>query len=118
LGIVDNAVYVDGRRADAPGSLESTYELLRNSRGMAWIGLYRPDRAEVDSIAAEFGIHPLAVEDTVKAHQRAKLERYGEVLFTVLRPARYVDADERVEFGSPPGRRSCSPRPWSAPSTG
>ena len=97
MGIVDNAVYVDGRRAGAPGSLESTYELLRTSRGMAWIGLYRPDRAEVDSVAAEFGIHPLAVEDTVKAHQRAKLERYGEVLFVVVKPVRYIDHDEIVD---------------------
>jgi magnesium transporter len=99
LGIVDNAVYVDGRRAGAPGSLRSTFDLRRERGGMAWIGLYRPDRADVDAVAAEFGIHPLAVEDTVKAHQRAKLERYEEVLFTVLRPARYIDADERVEFG-------------------
>jgi magnesium transporter len=92
-------VYVDGRRSGAPGSLRSTFDLRRERGGMAWIGLYRPDRAEVDAVAAEFGIHPLAVEDTVKAHQRAKLERYDEVLFTVLRPARYVDAEERVEFG-------------------
>ena len=99
MGIVDNAVYVDGRRAGAPGSLQSTFDLRREQGGMAWIGLYRPDRADVDAVAAEFGIHPLAVEDTVKAHQRAKLERYGDVLFTVLRPARYIDADERVEFG-------------------
>ena len=38
-------------------------------------------------------------EDTIKAHQRPKIERYGDVLFTVLRPARYLDAEERVEFG-------------------
>jgi magnesium transporter len=50
-------------------------------------------------MAAEFGLHELAVEDAVTAHQRPKLERYGTTLFTVLRPARYLDDVERVEFG-------------------
>ena len=44
---------------------------------------------EVRSLASEFGLHHLAVEDTLKGHQRAKLERYGDTLFVVLRPARY-----------------------------
>ena len=99
MSVVDNAVYVDGRRHAEPPSLEHTYETLREVGGMAWIGLYRPDHQTVTSVAEEFGIHGLAVEDTVKAHQRPKLERYEHVLFTVLRPARYIDADERVEFG-------------------
>jgi magnesium transporter len=97
--VVDNAVYVDGRRTCEPESLDVTYGLLRDRGGMGWIGLYRPGRAEVDSVAAEFSIHALAVEDTISAHQRPKLERYGDVLFTVLRPARYLDDVERVEFG-------------------
>jgi magnesium transporter len=66
---------------------------------MGWIGLYRPDPLEMESVAEEFGIHRLAVDDTISAHQRPKLERYGEVLFTVLRSARYRDDVERVEFG-------------------
>ncbi|WP_199421518.1 magnesium and cobalt transport protein CorA [Actinotalea solisilvae] len=97
--VVDNAVYVEGRRHAEPAGLEQTYDTLRSTGGMAWIGLYRPDHDEIASVAAEFDIHALAVEDTVKAHQRPKIERYGDVLFTVLRPARYVDDDERVEFG-------------------
>jgi magnesium transporter len=79
--------------------LEVTYELLHDIKGMGWIGLYRPTRAEVDSVAAEFGIHQLAVDDTIAAHQRPKIERFDDVLFTVLRPARYIDATETVEFG-------------------
>jgi magnesium transporter len=66
---------------------------------MGWIGLYRPTRAEIDSIAAEFGLHHLAVEDTVAAHQRPKLERYGDVLFTVVRPATSDAEGSRVELG-------------------
>lgn len=96
--IVDNAVYVDGRRLE-PGSLERTYELLRERGGMGWIGLYRPDQAAIESIATEFGLHELAVEDALEAHQRPKIERYAETLFVVLRPAHYVDSTEVVQIG-------------------
>jgi magnesium transporter len=99
MALVNNAVYVDGRRSADPRSLDETYEVLRQRRGMAWIGLYRPDVEEIHSVAREFDLHELAVEDAVAAHQRPKLERYGTTLFTVLRPARYLDAEETVEFG-------------------
>ncbi|PPH49164.1 magnesium and cobalt transport protein CorA [Rathayibacter sp. AY1C9] len=99
MTIVDNAVYVDGRRIRNPDSLEDTFELMRDEHGMAWIGLYRPTREEVEAVAEEFGLHPLAVEDALSGHQRAKLERYDDGLFVVLRPARYADAAETVVFG-------------------
>jgi magnesium transporter len=99
MSLRDNAVYVGGKRSADPQSLDETYALMRERHGMAWIGLYRPAESEIQSVATEFSLHPLAIEDAVSAHQRAKLERYGDVLFTVLRPARYLDADERVEFG-------------------
>jgi magnesium transporter len=51
------------------------------------------------AVAEEFGLHELAVEDAIVAHQRPKLERYGDTLFVVLRPARYLDAAEEVDFG-------------------
>jgi magnesium transporter len=98
--VVDSAVYVAGRRVSSPGSLAETYsELSAHAGAVAWIGLYRPDRHELASLAAEFGLHDLAVEDAVLAHQRPKLERYGETLFVVLRAARYLDESEEVEFG-------------------
>ncbi|MGO4201232.1 magnesium and cobalt transport protein CorA [Rhodococcus sp. TAF43] len=99
MTIVDNAVYVDGARVDSPTSLDNTYRTMRRLDGMAWIGLYRPDAAEVESLAREFDLHHLAVEDTIAAHQRPKLERYDKTLFVVLRPARYLDDVEKVEFG-------------------
>ena len=99
MTLVDNAVYVNGHRTADPSSLDETYELLRERGGMAWIGLYRPDPDEIRSVAQEFELHDLAVEDAVSAHQRPKLERYGETLFVVLRPARYLDDAEKVEFG-------------------
>src|ERR671921_58801 len=100
--IVDNAVYVDGRRTIEPSTLRETYEAVRDQHGLAWIGLYRPTEEEFTSVAEEFGLHELAVEDAIQAHQRPKLERYGNTLFVVLRPARYLDAPEEVKFGEIP----------------
>src|SRR5918994_3371542 len=97
--IVDNAIYVDGHRTAEPVTLEETYEAVRNRRGVAWIGLYRPTAEEFSTVAGEFGLHGLAVEGGTDAHQRPKLEHYGETLFLVLKPARYLDEEERVEFG-------------------
>ncbi|MDR7081149.1 magnesium transporter [Arthrobacter ginsengisoli] len=99
MTIVDNAVYVDGYRTADPESLDETYFVLRQRQGMAWIGLYRPDADELRSVAQEFDLNHLAVEDAMAGHQRAKLEHYGETLFVVLRPARYLDDQEKVEFG-------------------
>jgi len=97
---VDSAVYSDGHRVASPQTLADTYGCLRERPGgMAWIGLYRPDEQDVASVAEQFGLHELAVEDAVQAHQRPKLERYGDTLFLVLRAARYLDEAEEVEFG-------------------
>jgi magnesium transporter len=98
--LVDSAIYVNGERVASPASLPETFESLRqHPEGMAWIGLYRPEEQEVQSLASEFQLHPLAVEDAIHAHQRPKLERHDETLFVVLRPARYLDDTEEVEFG-------------------
>lgn len=99
MAIIDNAVYVDGKRTPDPTSLSETYDLVREQHGFGWIGLYRPDPAELDSVADAFALHPLAVEDAQEGHQRPKIERYGGDRFVVLRPARYIDQEERVDFG-------------------
>ena len=75
--IVDNAIYVDGHRTAEPATLEETYEAVRNRRGVAWIGLYKPTEEEFSSVAGEFGLHGLAVEDATDAHQRPKLSATG-----------------------------------------
>lgn len=97
--IIDNAIYVDGHRAKEPGSFQETHEACRQGDGFAWIGLYEPSAEEFDSVAGEFDLHELAVEDAIKAHQRPKIERYGDSVFVVLKSARYVDEAETVEFG-------------------
>jgi magnesium transporter len=97
--IIGRAIYRDGRRAAETLDFAAMAEACRNGGGIAWIGLYRPTREEFADVTREFGLHELAVEDAVNAHQRAKLERYGDTLFCVLRPARYIDETETVEFG-------------------
>ncbi|WP_336321860.1 magnesium and cobalt transport protein CorA [Streptomyces lavendofoliae] len=98
--VVQASLYRDGRRVSSPSSLAETFRQLRDEPdGMAWIGLHRPSEEELLSLAAEFDLHELAVEDAMEAHQRPKLERYGDTLFVVLRAARYLDAQEEVDFG-------------------
>ena len=101
---MDNAVYVDGRRTANPASIEETCETTRERGGIAWVDLAWPSQAEIEAVAEEFSLHPLAVEDAIHAHQRPKFEHYDDVLFLVLHPARSVDDDgdghvDRVEFG-------------------
>lgn len=98
--IVNACIYRHGSRSSTLTSLEDTFRALHETPdGVAWIGLYRPDAGELGVLAAEFGLHPLAVEDAITAHQRPKIERYDDVLFVVLRAANYVDETETVEFG-------------------
>ncbi|MGN6125915.1 MAG: magnesium and cobalt transport protein CorA [Humibacter sp.] len=98
--IVDSAIYAGGKRISSPTTLADTYRALDETPGgVAWIGLYRPSEAELHSLAREFNLHELAVEDAISAHQRPKLERYDDVLFVVLRAANYLDVPEEVSFG-------------------
>ena len=99
-GVVDNAIYSEGKRVLSCATPKQTIEALSSIPGaLAWIGLYRPNEDALAEMESEFGLHPLAIEDAVSAHQRPKLERYGDVLFVVLRAAFYVDEREEVEFG-------------------
>lgn len=96
---IEGRVYVEGRLTETFQDLRAGTEKLRHPEAMVWIGLVGPDTDTLEVVAEVFALHPLAVEDARKGHQRAKLERYGDTLFVVLRPAGYDDEDERVEFG-------------------
>jgi magnesium transporter len=104
--VVDCAVYVDGTRL--PGRwthIDAVAEVRRRGEGFVWIGLHEPDDKQIQSIAETFGLHELAVEDAVCAHQRPKLDHYDEMLFVVLKTVRYIEhespttANEIVETG-------------------
>jgi magnesium transporter len=97
--IIDCAVYHDGDRRPGELALADAFEAASNDNAFVWIGLYEPDEHEFESVRREFNLHELAVEDAIKAHQRPKLEVYDDSLFVVLKTARYLEAEEVVEFG-------------------
>jgi magnesium transporter len=97
--IVDYAVYEDGVRSEEELPLEAVHEASAGPNRFAWIGLVEPDAAEFEAVRREFGLHELAVEDAIKAHQRPKLETYGDSLFLVLKTARWLEAEEELELG-------------------
>jgi len=100
--IVDCAVYRDGSRvplAGEPNDMRVALEAAREKHSFVWIGLHEPDQTEMDEVAQTFGLHSLAIEDAIRAHQRPKLERYDEVLFMVLKTMWYVDEQDAVETG-------------------
>ncbi|WP_405587179.1 magnesium and cobalt transport protein CorA [Streptomyces sp. NBC_01190] len=101
--VVDCAVYRDGVRYGDDVGLREALRMVRAGRGgdqcdgsdgFVWIGLHEPTEQEFAGIAQEFGLHPLAVEDAIHAHQRPKLERYDDSLFTVFKTIRYVEHAE------------------------
>ncbi|MFE2420051.1 magnesium/cobalt transporter CorA [Streptomyces hokutonensis] len=94
--IVDYAIYRDGRRTEGPGDFSDGLDHCRRvGDAFVWIGLYEPTEDEFDKVTEEFGLHPLAVEDALTAHQRPKLEVYDDSLFVVLKPVSY-EADSDV----------------------
>lgn len=97
--IVDCAVYSDGKRQPGKLDIHDALEAVQaGPNNFVWIGLHEPTEDEFADVMAEFGLHPLAVEDAVHAHQRPKLEVYGDHLFVVAKTARYDDPTESVEF--------------------
>jgi magnesium transporter len=95
-GVVASGVYADGKRiADIP--IEEAGEWARRPGHVVWIGLFEPSPQLLARVQAQFGLHPLAVEDAEKAHQRPKIEQYGDSLFIVARTAQIVA--DRVAFG-------------------
>ena len=78
---------------------EDISEVLKQDDRFVWIGLYEPDEALLKEVQAEFGLHDLAIEDAHLAHQRPKLERYGDSLFIALRTAQPDREQGRIAFG-------------------
>lgn len=93
--VVNCVTYKEGSRIPVDGDLVDTVERVRSSRdGFVWLGLHEPSDHEFEGIADLFDLHPLAVEDAVEAHQRPKVERYGETLFAVFKTVCYVEHEE------------------------
>ncbi|KOV78729.1 magnesium transporter CorA [Streptomyces sp. NRRL WC-3618] len=100
--IVDCAIYRDGRRTDGPADFSEALDECRvdgAGHAFVWVGLYEPTEGEFDQVTEEFGLHPLAVEDALNAHQRPKLEVYDDSLFMVLKPVGYEPKSDVVSSG-------------------
>jgi magnesium transporter len=96
--VIDCAAYARGARVADVG-IEQIPTALARSDAFVWLGLYEPDQALLSKIQLQFGLHDLAVEDAVKAHQRPKLERYEDSLFIVLRTVQRAAGSAKLEFG-------------------
>ena len=97
--ILDCALYEAGRRQAGELPLEAAGDAASRDGAFVWLGVVEPTAEEFDSIAREFHLHELAVEDAVKAHQRPKVEVYGDTLFVVVKTVHYADSEEVVEIG-------------------
>ncbi len=94
--IVNISGYENGKRLDDLG-LDRISDVLAKAGTFVWVGLFEPDEAVLDKMKEEFGLHELAVEDARLAHQRPKIEAYGQSLFIVLKTAHRID--ERIAYG-------------------
>jgi magnesium transporter len=95
-GVVNARVYAKGKPvADIP--IEDAGAWAQRPGHVVWIGLFEPSEDLLRRVQAQFHLHPLAIEDAHKAHQRPKLEQYDEQLFAVARTAQLVDG--RIAFG-------------------
>ncbi|HEY7493350.1 MAG TPA: magnesium/cobalt transporter CorA [Candidatus Tectomicrobia bacterium] len=97
-GVVNCVAYADGRRV-AEVEIEDISEVLKQEDRFLWIGLYEPGEELLRQVQQEFGLHDLAIEDAHRAHQRPKIERYGNSLFVVLRTAQMQQAKGQFALG-------------------
>ncbi|MFE9370689.1 magnesium/cobalt transporter CorA [Streptomyces sp. NPDC006711] len=98
--IVDCAIYRQGRRTEGPEDFSDALAQARaTGDSFLWVGLHEPTEEEFDRVSTEFGLHALAVEDALKAHQRPKLDVYDGSLFMVLKPVVYEPESDTVSTG-------------------
>jgi magnesium transporter len=97
--IVNCAAYEQGRRRHGDLALDDAGKAAKGDGAFVWLGVLEPSAQEFEQIAAEFDLHELAVEDAVKAHQRPKVELYGDTLLVVVKTAHYVNSEEVCDVG-------------------
>jgi magnesium transporter len=103
--VVNCAAYAGGKRVEDL-DLDRLGEAVNDPERFVWIGLHEPDEALLKRVQVAFGLHDLAVEDALRAHQRPKLERYDHALFLVLRTAQ-LGARREPADGAAEGARRC-----------
>ena len=78
-------------------TLDEISDVLAKPDTFVWVGLHEPDEALLLKLQEEFCLHDLAIEDAHTAHQRTKIETYGESLFLVVQTAQQIDGN--LAFG-------------------
>ena len=94
--IVNCVAYRKGTRLEA-FPIDDISEVIKQPDVFIWIGLHEPDDALLGKMQEEFGLHELAMEDARAAHQRPKLEPYGDSLFIVAKTALLTETE--IVFG-------------------
>lgn len=95
---ITGAIYPSGDRIRIGAPEEETLNAYQQPNTAVALGYANPDIHELHALQKTFNLHELAIEDAGRGHQRAKLERYGDSLFTVIRPAIYLDKEEEVRL--------------------
>ncbi|MEO8676301.1 MAG: magnesium/cobalt transporter CorA [Casimicrobiaceae bacterium] len=98
--LVNCVAYQHGRKL-GDIHVEDISEYVSRPDCFVWVALFEPGDAELDQMKEEFGLHPLAVEDARKGHQRPKLEEFEDSLFAVLQTVEHAPAgsDEPLRLG-------------------
>src|SRR5690625_203841 len=100
--IIDCAVYRHGRRVredSSPDRVKDAVASMTEHDDFIWVGLHEPSQDEFDEIGKALDLHPLAIEDAIRAHQRPKIEPYSGHLFIVLKTLWYTEASDDVDTG-------------------
>ena len=98
--LVDCALYREGHRVDETRNLARlAAQARRDPDSFVWMGLLEPSSTDLEGVSRLFGLHPLAVDDAIRAHQRPKIDTYDDSLFLVLRTLTYDDPTSEVETG-------------------
>ncbi|WP_442801081.1 magnesium and cobalt transport protein CorA [Serratia rubidaea] len=96
--VVNSVAYKAGKRLNDV-TIDDISEVVKQPDTFVWLGLWQPEDAFMRKIQQEFGLHDLAIEDALCAHQRPKIETYGDSLFIVVKTAQMAGAEDEVEYG-------------------
>ncbi|WP_130835819.1 magnesium and cobalt transport protein CorA [[Erwinia] mediterraneensis] len=95
--MINSVVYRHGKRNESI-HLEEVRQVINEEKAFLWVGLWQPDADFMHKLQQEFGLHDLAIEDALTAHQRPKIELYGDSLFIVVKTAQ-LQEDHQIDFG-------------------
>ena len=95
--VINCVAYRHGKREEHV-EVADISEVLKEDKSFVWLGLYQPEPAFMQTLQQEFALHELAIEDTLVAHQRPKIEQYGDSVFIVVKTA-HLDDRQRISFG-------------------